>query len=295
MTSRLVWERDGRDWPNRAASRFVLAGGMRWHVQVAGDGPVALLAHGTGAATHSWRGLLPLLAERFRVIAPDLPGHGFTQSPPRAGLSLPGMAAGVAALLRELGLSPALTIGHSAGAAILARMALDGQIAPAALVSLNGALLPLFGLTGQVFSGLAKLMVGIPLMPRLFARQAADPETVRRLLAGTGSSIDAAGAEFYRRVAGNRAHAEAALGMMANWDLDPLQRELPRLPGRLTLVVGAHDRTIRPSEAIRVRQAVPGAQIVTMPGLGHLAHEEQPRQTVEIIVQAAREAGIIAT
>ena len=46
MTARLVWERDGRDWPNRAWSRFVFADGLLWHVQVMGAGPVLLLLHG---------------------------------------------------------------------------------------------------------------------------------------------------------------------------------------------------------------------------------------------------------
>ena len=79
------WEREGRDWPNRTYSRFVQAARLRWHVQLMGDGPALLLLHGTGAATHSWRALAPLLAERFTVVAPDLPGHGFTQGRPAAG------------------------------------------------------------------------------------------------------------------------------------------------------------------------------------------------------------------
>ena len=85
------WQRDGGDWPNREASRFVRAAGLLWHVQVMGQGPVLLLLHGTGAATHSWRAMLPLLARHFTVVAPDLPGHGFTDAPATARLSLPGM------------------------------------------------------------------------------------------------------------------------------------------------------------------------------------------------------------
>jgi len=122
VTDRLVWERDGRDWPNRQASRFVQAVGLRWHVQVMGAGPVLLLLHGTGASTHSWRDLAPLLAKSFTVIAADLPGHGFTSTPPAHRLSLPGMAQSVAELLRVLDLRPTLVAGHSAGAAILVRM-----------------------------------------------------------------------------------------------------------------------------------------------------------------------------
>ncbi len=93
-----AWDREGQTWPNRHASRFVRAGGLRWHVQVMGAGPTLLLLHGAGAATHSYRDLAPLLAQDFTVICPDLPGHGFTETPPAAGLSLPGMVRSLDAL-----------------------------------------------------------------------------------------------------------------------------------------------------------------------------------------------------
>ncbi|MBQ1767400.1 MAG: alpha/beta fold hydrolase, partial [Aquincola sp.] len=89
--ARLHWARDGADWPHRAHSRFVHAGGLHWHVQVAGQGPVLLLLHGTGASSHSMAGLLPLLAERFTVVVPDLPGHAFTDALPGSA-SLPAMS-----------------------------------------------------------------------------------------------------------------------------------------------------------------------------------------------------------
>ena len=283
MSERPVWEREGRDWPNREASRFVTAAGMRWHVQIAGSGPVVLLAHGTGAATHSWRSLLPLLASDFTVVAPDLPGHGFTGMPPSARLSLPGMAWALGELLRTLGLRPEVAVGHSAGAAILARMCLDGTLAPRALVSLNGALLPLSGVPGRVFSPIARLVVSFPLTRRMFAWQAADRRVVERMLRSTGSTIEAAGLEQYLRLARCPAHAGAALTMMANWDLHPLERDLPRLSPHLLLIVGANDRTISPSYSVRVRALVPGAELVSLPGLGHLAHEEQPIQVAALI------------
>jgi magnesium chelatase accessory protein len=92
-----------------------------------GDAPPRdiLLLHGTGASAHSWRDVAPALARHHRVIVPDLPGHAFTQRPPAAGLSLPGMAAALGALLQTLEATPAVIVGHSAGAAIAARMALD--------------------------------------------------------------------------------------------------------------------------------------------------------------------------
>ena len=288
MTDRLVWELDGLDWPNRAASSFVTAAGLNWHVQRFGAGPAILLVHGTGAATHSWRGLAPLLAKDFTVVAPDLPGHGFTGMPPQHRLSLPGMAGDLTELLRVLGVSPALAVGHSAGAAIAARMSLDGGIAPQSLVSLNGALLPLRGIPSHLFSPAAKLLAATSLSSRLFAWGAGDRSAVERLLGTTGSRLDPEGVELYRQLVRNPGHVAGALGMMAHWDLRPLERDLPRLQPSLTLVTGSNDRTIPPAEAVRVRALLPTATLVTLPGLGHLAHEERPQEIACLVAQLTR-------
>lgn len=287
MTDRLIWERDGFDWPHRDASHFVQAGGLRWHVQQFGRPmaslPVAVLIHGTGASTHSWRGLAPLLAPHFSVVTMDLPGHGFTSMPAGGAgareLSLPGMAQAMAGLLAALALKPALVVGHSAGAAVAVRMCLDGLISPSLLISLNGAFLPLGGLAGQVFSPVAKLMAATPLVPRIFSWSAAEPAVLRKLVDGTGSTLDSTGLALYGKLVRNPGHAAGALGMMANWDLHALVRDLPRLATTIGLLVGANDRTITPRQARRV-MALLGprahATLTTLAGLGHLAHEETP-------------------
>jgi len=276
----LDWAKDGADWPNRQASRFVDAAGMPWHVQVMGEGPAALLLHGTGAATHSWRDFMPLLAQRYTVVAPDLPGHGFTEALPPRRLSLPGVAQAVAGLLRELDLTPELAIGHSAGAAILCRMALDATIAPARLVSLNGALLPFHGWAGVFFAPMARLLTLTPMVSMLFAWRARDPVVVRQLVDSTGSTLDARGLALYQRVLCTRAHAAGALDMMAGWDLAPLAADLPRLTVPLRLVAAERDGTVNPADAERVRARVAGASLVRLAGLGHLAHEEDPARVL---------------
>ena len=284
-------ELPGRDWPNRASSRSVRAAGLNWHVQVAGTGPVLLLAHGTGAATHSWRDMLPPLAERFTVVAPDLPGHGWTDAPAAARLSLPGMAKALQGLLIALNMRPAVAVGHSAGAAVLARMALDGAIQPRAMVSLNGAFVPLQGVPGQIFSPLARLLVGLPGLPQVFAWRARDPAMVAQLLAGTGSALDAEGVRLYGQVVRRPAHAASALGMMAHWDLRPLLADLPRLRVPLLLVAGAGDRSVPPAQSAQVRDLVPGSILKTLPGLGHLAHEERPAEVAALILEFAQANG----
>jgi magnesium chelatase accessory protein len=284
---------DGRDWPNRAASRFVPAGGLIWHVQEMGEGPALLLLHGTAGATHSFRDLAPALSAHFRVIVPDLPGHGFTEAVDNSRLSLPAMARALAELLASLSAKPVLAAGHSAGAAILIRMALDGSIDPRAIIGLNAALLPFQGLAQHLFPPMAKLLVLNPVVPRVFA-WSADTAAARRLIEKTGSSIDSTGIECYRRLIARSGHVAAALGMMARWDLDPIVAALPTLRTRLDLIVGTNDLAVPPSDAAVVRRRRPATHVIRLQGLGHLAHEENPALVAEHILTIARETGALA-
>lgn len=280
------WKRDGRDWPNAAASRFVEAGGVRWHVQCAGDArrPTVLLLHGTGASTHSWRDLLPLLAVHLHVVAPDLPGHGFSGWPEdRASFTLPGMASGVGELMKALHAEPRLIAGHSAGAAVAVQASLDRVLAPKVIVGLNAALVPLPGVAGAVFSPMARTLVLNPLVPRMFAWTAAWPGLLERLLDGTGSTLDPRGRELYGRLVRHPSHVAAALAMMAGWDLATLARRLPELKTALHLVVGDRDRTLPPDLAWQAAGKVRGTRVTTLSGLGHLAHEEEPERVAAIL------------
>lgn len=283
MTGALSWARDGRDWPHRAASRFVQAGGLSWHVQEMGQGPTLLLLHGTGASTHSWRDLMPLLAHDFHVVAPDLPGHGFTEAPERDRLSLPAMARGLTALLGKLGVEPEGIVGHSAGAAIAMQMVLTRAVDPSCLISLNGALLPFKGVASQLFPSVARLLALNPLVPRLFAWRAGSTDAVTHLLEGTGSRLDARGQGLYQRLFSNRVHIGSTLGMMANWDLEALGRSFGRVGVPVLLVVGAGDRAVPPADAREVARRLPEARIETLPGAGHLAHEEKPAEVAALI------------
>jgi magnesium chelatase accessory protein len=263
-------------WPHRAASEWVQAGAMRWHVQRFGppDAPVALLLHGTGAGTHSWRHLAPLLARTHHVIVPDLPGHAFTQTPATQELSLPAVAAALAELLTVLSLRPTLVIGHSAGAAIALRMVLDRQLQPTLVAAINGAIVPLQGPLGRWFMPMARLLAANTLVAPAFAAWATLPTVTRRLLDSTGSRIDALGERCYSYLVRDASHAGGALRLMASWDLAPLAAALPTLTTPLLLLSGGNDKTLPPEHAQQVARWVPRARCVTLPELGHLAHEE---------------------
>jgi magnesium chelatase accessory protein len=279
----LDWSIDKADWPHAESSRFIDAGGVRWHVQDVGQGPCLLLVHGTGASTHSWAGMMSDLARDFRVIAPDLPGHGFSSQGSAATTTLPGMAEACAALVEALDVEPVLLVGHSAGAALLARMTIARRSAAAPVVSLNGAFMPWGGLVGQFFSPAAKLLSQVSLVPRLFAKRAADPRFVERLLRDTGSTLPAAGVALYQRLMCSPPHVSAALKMMANWDLNSLLRQLAAMPVPLHLVACVNDRTVPPAQAERLERLLQNARVRKVPGLGHLGHEERPAVFAEIV------------
>ena len=292
--SRLDFRRDGADWPLKEASRFVEAGGLRWHVQELGVGPPALLVHGTAGATHSWRGLAPLLKRDFRLIAPDLPGHAFTTAKRRPDLSLQGMSRALAGLLETLAFAPRLVVGHSAGAAILARLIAEEKLKPGLFVAINGAFLPFDGFAGRLFPFVARLLLANPLASRLFALTA-DRNAVAHMLAGMGTKLDARGLDLYARLMRSPAHCGGALEMMARWDLTRMPDDLARIACPTLLIVGAEDKAIKPADAAKVARSMAKAKIVKLAGLGHLAHEEAPERVAQAIRAAAAEVGLVAS
>jgi len=287
MTTRLNWERDGVDWPNRQASRFVSAGCVSFHVQIMGEGPSILLIHGTGSSTHTWRDVIPLLAEKFTVVAIDLPGHGFTRHASAAQLSLPGMAKSISDLLSVLNIQPECVVGHSAGAAILVEMVHAKYVDPASIISFNGAFFPIAGFIGQFFSPLAKAVASLGFLQKIFATMA-DRSAIERLLNETGSRIDDRGTRLYQRLFSDEGHVGGTLGMMAAWDLSAMAALLHRLETKLYLVKATKDRTVPPETADEVARRARHAALIVTKGLGHLSHEEDPAGAVEIIANPER-------
>ena len=105
-------------------SVVAVEGGVRIHYRRLGDGPPMVLLHGFPQTGHMWRKVMPALAERFTVVAPDLRGYGDSDRPP-GGYDKRTMAADVAAVIGALGLRPVVLVGHDRGARVAHRFALD--------------------------------------------------------------------------------------------------------------------------------------------------------------------------
>jgi pimeloyl-ACP methyl ester carboxylesterase len=96
--------------------------GHRVGYQAAGSGPLVVLLHGITSTSQAWREVMPRLAERYTVVAPDMIGHG-RSAKPRGDYSLGAYAAGVRDLLAVLGFERGTVVGHSFGGGIAMQFA----------------------------------------------------------------------------------------------------------------------------------------------------------------------------
>jgi len=94
--------------------RFIEAGGVRIHVAEAGAGPALLLLHGEPQHWYAWRHVIPRIADRYRVICPDLRGMGWSDAPP-SGYDKDQMASDMLSVLDALDLHEVRLAGHDYG------------------------------------------------------------------------------------------------------------------------------------------------------------------------------------
>ena len=276
MTSQAAWHAVADFWPRADTSRFVRVSNIDFHVQVGGAGEDVLLLHGAGASAHSFSGLAARLSARHRVIAPDLPGQGFSTLLPLEAVGLAPFAVYLRELMTALEATPRWIIGHSAGAALAAQYALDAETLPKGLLCINAAFNPFGSLAAPLFSKTAKWFARSSWLPRALASPALRWRATGSMLADTGSTVDPLMSRCYDTLLGNPDHIAGTLRMMAGWDLPPLLDRLSSLQVPVWLAAAEGDRTISPERSTSVANNLPLARSVRIPELGHLAHEEEP-------------------
>jgi magnesium chelatase accessory protein len=262
------------DWPHRAKGRKMRVAPHDWWFIDDGpaEAPVILMLHGAGGSGHSFRHLIPMFSPSFRVIVPDLPGQGCTRAGGMRRLGLDAMAEDLARLCAALGTLPQVVLGHSAGAAIALRLA---DLMPLrAVVGINAALGTFDGAAGVMFPLMARVLAATPFVASAVSRLWGNPATVDKLLAGTGSPLDAVGRAQYLTLVMDRAHVDGTLGMMAQWRLDGLMARLPSLHLPVLLIASDRDNAVPPKVSRDAVAHMVMADYVEIAGFGHLVHEE---------------------
>lgn len=299
---------EGRDWPYRRASRFVAHDAGRLHVMVLGTGPVLLLLHGTGASGHSFRELVALLLPRFTVVTVDLPGQGFSSCADGFQPTASSMASVIIDVMTELKLAPQVVVGHSSGAAVAVILAVHQQddleirgdsasnsplhTEVELVVGISAALMPLQGVAGTVMRSAAWLLALSELAARFIAWRARMPGSVERLVRSTGSLLDEAGVDLYRRLAGTPGHVAGVLRMLATWDPGTALEGAARLKARTLFIAGADDLAVSVEDQRRGASRFVDAVFQVIERAGHLVHEEQPHVVAQLIHDAADALGL---
>ncbi|MBP1804338.1 alpha/beta fold hydrolase [Rubellimicrobium aerolatum] len=284
--------------------RILEVGGRRVHAVTRGVGPDVVLLHGASGNTRDMTfGLVGQLAGRYRVTAFDRPGLGHTGRV-RDGLDGPfrkdcESPAEQAALLRDaarlLGIERPIVLGHSLGGAVALAWALDDPRGTAAVVDVSGVTMPwpepldlLYRLNGRLVGGAA--------LPPLMAAYAGDG-LLRRALAAIFEPdpvppgyAEHIGLPLVLRRASLRANARQ-IGTLRRHVAEMSRRhgEL-RLP--LEIVHGEADIIVPPGiHSLPLSRIVPDANLVMLPGTGHMAHHAHP----EAVVAAVDRAHVRAT
>ena len=245
-----------------------------------GDRPVVLLIHGFGASHTSWISIRPKLQERYRVIAVDLPGHGYSDKY-EGDYSIKAVAAKLLKLLDLKGIKRAHVVGHSWGTAISLSLAVQ---APDRVRSLT--LMAPFAYEKQVPPFL--LWARAPLMGEFLFSQIWDQRLDDRLAYAfydvekfaTPEVTDKA-KEVMKRPGVLAAALAAARGIRFT-EMEPAY---PELEVPVLILSGREDRVTRLHAARRLNADLPNSRHKVIPLCGHLIPVEQPRKVLRYLGQ----------
>jgi pimeloyl-ACP methyl ester carboxylesterase len=256
----------------------------------AGSGPVVVLVHGITSSSATWERVMPHLAERFTVIAPDLAGHG-ESAKPRGDYSLGAHASGLRDLLLALGHERATFVGHSLGGGIVMQFSYQfpercerlvlvdsgglgrdvNWLLRAATLPGSELVLPLLAATRLLDAGarvgglLSRLGLGLPTDLEEIARghstlsdsaaRAAFVHTLRSVVEPGGQRVDAS----------NRLY---------------LAEHLPFL-----LIWGERDSIIPVSHGHATHERMPNSRLEVFPHSGHFPQLDEPERFLDVLIE----------
>jgi pimeloyl-ACP methyl ester carboxylesterase len=276
--------------------------GHRVFYRAAGTGPVVVLVHGITSTSATWANVLPYLAERFTIIAPDLLGHG-ESAKPRGDYSLGAYASGIRDLLIALGHERATFVGHSLGGGVAMQLAYQFPEHCERLVLVSSG-----GLGRDITALLrAASLPGSELVLPLLAneRVLGAGRLVGRLLGRMGLRVHTDVGEVLRGHASlSDSDARAAFLHTLRTIVDPwgqrvdasdrlyLAQAIPFL-----LVWGERDPIIPVAHARAAHRLVPGSRLEVFPSAGHFPHLDDPLRFVQVLtgfIQASEPARVDA-
>lgn len=244
-----------------------------------GSGPAVLLLHGFPTSAHLWSDLAPLLAPRFRTIAPDLIGYGDSEKPPTARLDVGAQAGYVRELLEQLGVHDFAAVGHDIGGGVAQLLAFEGAVRPLVLLDTisfgSPPLVEAFQPTdGSVHDGgMAERYVRSHLERGMSRRERLVEEDLE---------------EFIRPWREDPSALLRAAGEVDGDQLAGTEQQLKALDIP-TLVLWGEDDPYQPPElAERLWDLLPDASIALLPGCSHYVTQDAAETVLPLILQFLR-------
>ena len=263
--------------------------GYRMRYLRAGTGPAVVLVHGLLGYSFSWRFNIPALAERFTVYAPDLIGMGFSDRPARLDCSLDASAERVSEWIEQLGIRSLNLVGTSHGGgiacAVTAKARASGRFHIERLVLVD-AVNP-WSRGGRKRLTVLSNPLGAALFRLSFRRMRRYHGYFLRRMYGDPARVTRGTLNGYAAGLAQPHTAEYGLAVVRCWQrsMEQLRELYPRLQGIPTqLIWGGRDSAVTPDSAYRLQRALPGAELVMMPGIGHLPYEEAPEEFNRVLL-----------
>ena len=263
----------------------VRADGLTLSCYAMGNGNPILLLHGLGASKITWLPVLVPLAERHRVIVPDLPGHGESDKP-RHEYTPRFYARIVRHLMDALGVERAAVVGNSLGGRIAIELALRSPRRVAALALLDPSVPGLRWRYAMGFTRVFPTKIGAIPFP---FRERWMEVMIRRLFAQPdrlpNEGYAAAAAEFiriYRNPVARMAFF-STLRHIVTERPDSFFASLRRIKQPALIIFGDQDRLVPPRLGVRLAQHLPSSQFMVLPDVGHVPQFEATEETLALI------------
>jgi pimeloyl-ACP methyl ester carboxylesterase len=271
-------------------TRDVNARGARVRFVEAGSGPPVLLVHGYLWSRHVWDDVLPLLARRFRVIVPDLPGFGDSEKPPpaRYAYGFDAFSESLVDLVAALGLGRVSVCGHSMGGAIALTLAANHPDMVDKLILVDPSIYPS---PSDAMTRVATIPVLGPIVFKQIYGRAMFRKFFRENVYASEAAVPGARIEqLFDTFNGPAAREAAYATMLATLDTRGLVASVPRVTAPTLVAWGRGDRSVPVAHGRRLARELRRARFEVFE-CGHSPAEECPDAFADVTTAFLADAG----
>lgn len=267
--------------PHSEYSHFIDVDGVRIHYQEKGTGTPLVLLHGFTSSTYSWKDVFEPLSKKFRVIAVDLKGFGFSGKPD-GDYSRRAQAIVVAHLLDSLKIEKAWLCGSSMGGHVALNLALQNPQRVNGLILIDSGGVDVPG-SGSLAPGylllpvVGRVLTALSLTSDKLVRQGLEKSFYDR------SKVTDERVAYYYRPLKTRGGQLAALRARTQADDFPVEQDLNKIDAPVLIIWGAQDALIPLAAGIKMNKLIRNSEFHIFDSCGHLPQEEMPAQTTEAI------------